>query len=38
LSAISGYDKPSPRSNVTLVAADEVDKLVEMLHSQAKVI
>jgi len=37
-SAISGYDKPAPRSNVNLVAADEVDKLVELLHSQAKVI
>lgn len=38
VSRVSGYDKPAPRGNVSLVNADEVDKLVEMLHSQAKVI
>lgn len=38
ISAVTGYDKPAPRSTVNLVNADEVDKLVEMLHSQAKVI
>jgi electron transfer flavoprotein beta subunit len=36
--AIAGFDKPAPRSQVNLVAADEVDKLVDLLHSQAKVI
>lgn len=32
------YDKPAPRGQVNLVNADEVDKLVDLLHSRAKVI
>ena len=32
------YDKPQPRSQVNLVPADQVDQLVNLLHTQAKVI
>jgi electron transfer flavoprotein beta subunit len=32
------YDKPTPRGQVNLVPADQVEKLVDLLHSQAKVI
>ncbi len=38
LTNVVGYDKPKPRSAVNLVAADNVEKLVELLHTQAKVI
>ncbi len=36
LSEIKNYDKPKPRGQVTLVPADEVDKLVDLLHTEAK--
>lgn len=32
------YDKPKPRGQVSLIPADNVDKLVELLHTEAKVI
>jgi electron transfer flavoprotein beta subunit len=37
-SAITGYETPAPRGQVKLVNADETAKLVELLHSEAKVI
>jgi electron transfer flavoprotein beta subunit len=36
--SVVNYDKPKQRSTVNLVAADEVKKLVELLHGEAKVI
>ncbi len=36
-SEIKNYDKPKPRGQVTLVATDDVDKLVDLLHTEAKV-
>lgn len=36
--SIKQYDKPAPRGQVTLVPADDVDQLVDLLHSKAKVI
>jgi electron transfer flavoprotein beta subunit len=38
LTAVKQYDKPAPRGQVNLVAGDETDKLVDLLHSTAKVI
>ncbi len=38
LITFAGYDKPAPRGEVTLVPADQVDQLVDLLHSKAKVI
>ena len=38
LTAIVNYDKPKPRSAVNLVPADNVEKLVDLLHNEAKVI
>ena len=38
LTEIKQYDKPRPRGQVNLVPSDQVDKLVELLHSEAKVI
>lgn len=32
------FDKPSPKGAVTLIDADDVGKLVELLHNEAKVI
>jgi electron transfer flavoprotein beta subunit len=32
------YDTPAPRGQVTLVPADQIDQLVDLLHSKAKVI
>jgi len=37
-SEVKSYDKPKPRGQVTLVPAEEVNKLVDLLHSEAKVI
>lgn len=37
-SEITGYETPAPRGQVKLVNADETAKLVELLHSEAKVI
>jgi len=37
LSAVTQYDKPKSRGQVNLVAADQVDKLVDLLHTEAKV-
>lgn len=38
LSRIVSYASPEPRGNVTLVDAGEVEKLVDLLHSKARVI
>ena len=38
LTEIVGYDKPKPRSTVNLISSDDVDKLVQLLHTEAKVI
>jgi len=38
LTEIKQYDKPRPRGQVNLVPSDQVDKLVELLHTEAKVI
>ncbi len=38
LQHIVKFEKPQSRSQVTLVNADDVNKLVELLHSEAKVI
>lgn len=35
---VVGYDKPKPRGQVHLVQPDEVTKLVDLLHGEAKVI
>ena len=32
------FEKPAPKGEVTLVDADNIDRLVELLHSEAKVI
>ena len=37
-SEIIGYETPAPRGQVTLVNADETAKLIELLHTEAKVI
>jgi electron transfer flavoprotein beta subunit len=38
LQEVISYDKPKPRSQVNLVPSDQVKKLVELLHTEAKVI
>lgn len=38
LTSISGYDKPQARGQVNLVPADQVEQLVDLLHTKAKVI
>jgi electron transfer flavoprotein beta subunit len=38
LLAFVQYDKPTPRGNVKLVSNEEVKNLVDLLHSEAKVI
>lgn len=38
LSEIEKFESPTPRGAVTLISADEPDKLIELLHSQARVI
>ena len=38
LSEVKQYDKPRPRGQVNIIASDDVDKLVDLLHSEAKVI
>jgi electron transfer flavoprotein beta subunit len=38
VSRVINYDKPKPRGLVTLVETEQVDKLVDLLHSEAKVI
>ncbi|MEO8149532.1 MAG: electron transfer flavoprotein subunit beta/FixA family protein [Bacteroidia bacterium] len=38
LTSVVGYDKPKPRSTVNLIPSDNVEKLVELLHTEAKVI
>lgn len=32
------YDKPAPKGSVKLVAADNLDELIDLLHNEAKVI
>lgn len=36
--AADGFEKPEPRSSVTLIDKDNVDELVRLLHEEAKVI
>ena len=38
LSEVLGFETPAPRGQVKLIAADDVAKLVELLHTEAKVI
>jgi electron transfer flavoprotein beta subunit len=38
LSHITGYETPAPRGQVTLVPADDAAKLIDLLHTEAKVI
>lgn len=38
LSEVTGYETPAPRGQVKLVPADDAGKLVDLLHSEAKVI
>ncbi|MBK8847060.1 MAG: electron transfer flavoprotein subunit beta/FixA family protein [Bacteroidetes bacterium] len=38
LTQVVSFDKPKPRSSVNLVNADETDKLIDLLHNEAKVI
>ena len=38
LQEVINYDKPKSRSHVNLVPSDQVNKLVELLHSESKVI
>ncbi|MDF3079426.1 MAG: electron transfer flavoprotein beta subunit [Sphingobacteriaceae bacterium] len=38
LTSISSFETPAPRSAVKMVSADEVAKLVDMLHTEARVI
>jgi electron transfer flavoprotein beta subunit len=37
-SEIISYETPAPRGQVNLISADEPAKLVELLHTQARVI
>jgi len=37
-SEVTGYETPAPRGQVKLVSAGEADKLVELLHTEARVI
>lgn len=37
-SEIVGYETPAPRGQVKLVAADEAEKLIELLHTEARII
>lgn len=38
LSTVASYETPTPRGAVTLIEKDDVNKLVELLHTEAKVI
>lgn len=38
LSNVKSYDKPAPRTQVKMVENDQVNKLVDLLHTEAKVI
>jgi electron transfer flavoprotein beta subunit len=38
LTEVKSYETPKPRGTVRLVEADQIDKLVDLLHSEAKVI
>lgn len=38
LSEIVKYDSPAPRGSVKMISPDEINKLVELLHTEAKVI
>ncbi|MOA35075.1 hypothetical protein D3C78_1565000 [compost metagenome] len=35
---VKSYDTPSPRGQVKMIAADDAAKLVDALHTEAKVI
>ena len=32
------FEKPAPKSTVKLIAADQIDELINLLHNEAKVI
>jgi electron transfer flavoprotein beta subunit len=36
--SIESYEKPAPKGAVTLIDADNVDELINLLHNEAKVI
>jgi electron transfer flavoprotein beta subunit len=38
LTEIRSYDTPKPRGTVKMINAEEVDRLVELLHTEAKII
>lgn len=38
VSNISGYEMPAPKSGVKLISPDNMDELVQLLHTEAKVI
>jgi len=38
LTSAKGFSKPAPKGSVTLVDADNIDELVNLLHTEAKVI
>ena len=38
LSSINDYELPQPRESVTMIQADQVEELVNLLHSKSKVI
>ncbi len=38
VSSITAYEMPAPKSGVKMISADNMDELVQLLHSEAKVI
>ena len=38
LTTVAGYELPAPRGAVKMIPADEAEKLIQLLHTEAKVI
>ena len=38
ISSVTSYEMPAPKSGVKMIAADNIDELVQLLHTEAKVI
>jgi electron transfer flavoprotein beta subunit len=38
VSSVTSYEMPAPKSGVKMISADNMDELVQLLHSEAKVI
>jgi len=38
LTEVIGFDKPKPRSTVNLIPPDQPEKLIELLHTEAKIL